>query len=190
VQQLQREMRKDNKRLNLNDEFDSSPSTPVEEEFEKLDLESDEAEITEKASISEETNEPKHNGHNVLEGAEPAQDQVTKSSLDASDVDDEYGSREEVESRLLGSLHANDLDVTSAAVSDDDGVPQPKLGKAKAKRAKKAARQEVEVQAEQENKCAACNKSFPSKTKLFAHIKELDHVSPVPKAGKGRNKKR
>jgi len=39
-------------------------------------------------------------------------------------------------------------------------------------------------------KCAACNEKFPSKTKLFNHIKELDHAQPVPTAAKGKNKKR
>jgi DnaJ family protein A protein 5 len=38
--------------------------------------------------------------------------------------------------------------------------------------------------------CAACNVTFASKTKLFKHINELNHVQPVAKATKGKNKKR
>lgn len=182
-------MRKENKLLNLNDDVDGSPSTPVEKEFKQLDLQPDDA-ATQEASISVQMDKPEENGHDALEDAEPEPEKPLKSSSENSDLDEEYGSREEVENRLLGSLQANDSNVTSAAISDDDNVSQPKLGRAKAKRAKKAARQEAEVQAGQENKCAACNESFSSKTKLFAHIKEMNHAQPVPKAGKGKNKKR
>lgn len=186
MQHLQKEMRKDNKRLNLNGDVDSLPSTPVGEEFEKLDIEPADTEVTEEISILEKLND-------LDEDAGPGPEEPSKSSSNDSDIDDEYGSREEVESRLLGSRQPSDSNITSAAVSEDDGNSQPKLGKAKAKRAKKAARQEADVQAGQENKCAACNQSFPSKTKLFAHIKELNHAQPahpVPKSGKGKNKKR
>lgn len=186
-------MRKENKRLNLNDDFDSSPSTPVEEEFEKLDLEPADTGVTEEASTQETVDGPEESKHEALKSLGPEPEKPSESSSDASDVDDEYGAREAVENRLLGSLQANDSNITSAAASEDDGNPQPKLGKAKAKRAKKAARQEAEVQAGQEIRCAACNESFPSKRKLFAHIKELNHaqpVQPVPRTGKGKNKKR
>jgi DnaJ family protein A protein 5 len=40
------------------------------------------------------------------------------------------------------------------------------------------------------NKCANCNETFASKTKLFNHINQLNHAQPVAKATKGRNKKR
>jgi DnaJ family protein A protein 5 len=221
VQQLQREMRKENKRLNLNDDFHTSSSTPVEEEFEKLDVQSEDGAVV-KDPISEQLDSTEENGgveehefededrkSKLREGMlEPEPEKTAKSSFDTSDVDDEYGSREEVENRLFGSLsQANASEATSAAVSDSDDVTQPKLGKAKAKRAKRAARQEAEAQGAQEvsseefrsistptdgsqNKCAACNESFPSKTKLFTHINELNHAQPVPRAGKGKNKKR
>lgn len=192
-------MRKENKRLNLNDEVHSSPSTPVEEEFEKLDMQPEDVQVAEEAEIPEHIDGAEENGDYASEDeaqyskqvegvAEPEPGKPSKSSSDASDIDDEYGSREEVENRLLNSHpQPNPSNATSAAVSDSDNPTQPKLGKAKAKRAKKAARQEAEAQAGQEIKCATCNKSFPSKTKLFAHIK--DHAQPVPK-GKGKVKKR
>ncbi|KAG0647381.1 subfamily C member 21 [Hyphodiscus hymeniophilus] len=183
VQQLQREMWKENKRLNLHDDTDHSPSTPVEEEFGKLDLRPGEA------SILKNVNESKGNGHDASTDSEP--EPTAKSPTEGSDTDDEYGSREDVENRLLNSLQSNDATATSAAASEDDGIAQPKLGKAKAKRAKKAARQEAEVSSGQDNKCAACNQAFPSKTKLFDHLKEVPkHAQLVPKAGKGKGRRR
>lgn len=125
-------MRKENKRLNIHGDFDSSP-TPVEKEFEKLDLRPEDTEVAEEASISEDVDRPKENGHDASKDSEP--EPAPKSSPEASDTDDEYESRENVENRLLNSLQANDSTATSAAASEDDGIAQPKLGKAKAKRA-------------------------------------------------------
>ena len=183
-------MRKENKRLNLDDDFDNSPSTPVEEDFEELDLQSnDDPAVTEEPSDFKEAHGVTENGNDASEDSELEPDNVTKSSREASDMDDEYGSREEVENRLLRSIQANNSTAASTAASEDDGALPPKLGKAKAKRAKKAARQEAEVSTEQENKCAGCSQSFTSKTKLFDHLKAMPkHAQPVLKA-KRKNKK-
>jgi len=71
---------------------------------------------------------------------------------------------------------------------DDEQHDGKKIGKAKAKRAKKAAKQVAE---DASYSCAICKEVFPSRTKLFAHLEEADHASPVPKAAKGgKNKKR
>lgn len=44
---------------------------------------------------------------------------------------------------------------------------------------------------EQQHKCAVCNEIFPSRSKLFDHIKDLDHAAPVPVShAKGGRKKR
>lgn len=185
-------MRKENKRLNLNHDIDSSPSTPVEEEFEKLDLGTEDGEIHEKSKISDHTDGVENGDHNSEDAETKEEQETAKPELDlsSSDLDDEYGSREEVESRLLrGYPDPNHLAHSdSIAISDSDSVSQPKLGKAKAKRAKKAARAEAEAQISQENRCAACNDSFASKMKLFAHIKEEGHAQPVPKKGKGKKR--
>jgi DnaJ family protein A protein 5 len=158
VYQLQREMRKENERLNLNKNVDSSPSTPLEEDFEKLEVPSED-DLETKGSVSDPDNEGNASGtkKSVSEdkdeqvksdkfGVEPKD---SRPSPEDSDIDDEYGSREDVENRLLSSLNNPDIsETTSASVSESDGVTQPKLGKAKAKRAKKAARQEAELQSE------------------------------------------
>jgi DnaJ family protein A protein 5 len=72
--------------------------------------------------------------------------------------------------------------------SDREQTGQPKVGKAKQKKAKKAARKPaVEFQ------CVVCKAEFPSKTRLFNHIEEEDHAAPLKqvkavKTGKGKKK--
>lgn len=107
----------------------------------------------------------------------------SSSASDSSPSDDEYAPRSEVESRFDTATTAP----TSAATfspSDDEtpthtGTSTPKLGKAAQKRAKKAAQQAALDASDQKHKCAVCNEAFPSKTKLFSHIKEEDHAAPV-----------
>lgn len=220
VQQLQREMRKENKRLNLNGEVDSSPSIQLEEELEKLDVQSEDGkaekdstqkqvdEADEKEDAEKDRSEDEEVKSRLEKTAVLDPERAAKSSPENSDLDDEYVSRESVETRLLGSLSQPVAsEAISTTVSDEDSDPQPKLGKAKAKRAKKAARQEAQAKGAQEvssekvfsisiytdvsqNKCAACHESFPSKSKLFTHIKEENHAQPILKTGKGKNKKR
>lgn len=75
-------------------------------------------------------------------------------SASTSASDDEYTSRETIEQRILGQqvepneskqdeLSSNFLDPTvrigKRDLEDDDGTPQRKMGRAKAKRARKAA---------------------------------------------------
>ncbi|OBT68948.1 hypothetical protein VE03_01247 [Pseudogymnoascus sp. 23342-1-I1] len=124
--------------------------------------------------------------------------------------DDDYAPREQVEDRISGLLNQEPLkaddsmkpnvigNVTQALdnilISSGGGTDEPpteenkKLGKAKAKRAKKAARQQAEDDT-QTNTCATCNSSFSSKNKLFDHIKAEKHGLLVskPKTG-GRGK--
>lgn len=123
--------------------------------------------------------------------------------------DDEYTARERVEDRILGGVvaastsaqvqteepNAGDISetLTFASMNDSNGATsQPKLGKAKEKRAKKASQKPVSAAGpEAEFKCAACQARFPSKTRLFNHIKELGHAQPNPQPGKGlKGKKR
>lgn len=159
-------MRKENKRLNLDHASDASLATPAEE-FEKLDLESgeeDAADVADAAidySVREDEEEDgvgsgKSTSNNEDIDARTGEEETSelqkaaKSPYDSSDMDDEYGSREDVENRLLGSLPQPQDAKTTSVASDVDGVPQQKLGKAKARRAKKAARQEQEAQRGQE----------------------------------------
>lgn len=130
----------------------------------------------------------------------PASDDASTSS-----TDDDYASRDTIEQRILGNTERPDTGLSTLQFATDDltqklakGSPsdnkqdaasQPKLGKAKAKRAKKAAQQNTTPSAVQ-FKCVACNAGFPSKTSLFLHIKDFGHAQPVPKAVKGGKGKR
>lgn len=69
---------------------------------------------------------------------------------------------------------------TSTTSLGDDYTSAVKVGKAKQKRARKAAVQG----APKEFKCMTCGASFPSNTQLFTHIRELDHAQSVLKSGK------
>ena len=118
-----------------------------------------------------------------------------------SSSNDEYTRRERVEERILGVQggaeheHIDHLAETRASKSLDQGgdaSAQPKMGKAKEKRAKKAAQKSTaNAGFEADFKCVACQAGFPSKTRLFNHINDLGHAQPVSKSAKGaKGKKR
>ncbi|KAJ5124633.1 uncharacterized protein N7515_008458 [Penicillium bovifimosum] len=112
-------------------------------------------------------------------------------SLEVSE-DGDYASREYVETRLCddmdtlstgaGELETPDQPSSSGIIEQS---PTPRLGKAKQKRAKKAAKQATLSTG---CVCATCQESFVSKSKLFDHIKALDHAQPQMRsvAKKGR----
>lgn len=114
---------------------------------------------------------------------------------------DEYTTRERSEERILGgpeeAVH-NDIDHVSEKLAskslsqDSEASAQLRKGKAKEKRARKAAQMSVaNAGSGPDFKCAACQAGFPSKTRLFSHIKDFGHAQPVSKPAKGgKGKKR
>lgn len=74
-----------------------------------------------------------------------------------------------------GSQNAID-EVTQQLSNSELKEPTKKMGKAKQKHAKKAAKKSESP----ELTCAACHLSFNSKNQLFTHIKKLDHAQPLP----------
>ncbi|KAL8945321.1 MAG: hypothetical protein Q9211_000151 [Gyalolechia sp. 1 TL-2023] len=105
-----------------------------------------------------------------------------------STCDDDYANREDIKTRIVSqqnslyneakndeaSPESNASPGTAEASTsdrDDDLVPQPKRGKAKAKREKKAA-QKLSARASAD-------------TQLFNHITNLGHAQPVTKGAKG-----
>jgi len=73
---------------------------------------------------------------------------------------------------------------TSRPPSPSSPIP-PKIGKAKQKRAKKAAKQAA---VPGEITCVSCGEKFLSKTKMFNHLQEFpEHAKPVASGG-GRGK--
>ncbi|KAG7284101.1 hypothetical protein NEMBOFW57_010462 [Staphylotrichum longicolle] len=186
VQQLKWQMRKENANLDL-EESDTGLSTP------RLHIRR--LRSASQLQKEEEVQTP---------ASKEAVDQGTPSESDTED--DEYRPRSAVEERILhgpsksqktASLGLDTPDsVGSAAASLDDLTLDgekgggKKIGKAKQKREKKAARQ-AEAEASALHTCARCKETFSSRTKLFDHIKDLDHAAPVPvSTAKGNGKKK
>ncbi|KAK4229291.1 putative DnaJ-like protein subfamily A member 5 [Podospora fimiseda] len=193
VQQLKRQMKKENANLDLDSPAISTPQTPNVVSDEEEDIVEPEEQVTQVPPSPPE--EP------------DAAEERTPSTLSTEDdIDDEYAPRAEVEDRILngdkGKLKAppstDDLDTTTANLKLDDEEekapppPSKKIGKAKLKREKKAARQANEVEAAESHKCTVCREAFPSRSKLFAHIKQLDHaMAPAANSNPtGKNKKK
>lgn len=111
--------------------------------------------------------------------------------------ENDYAPRSEVENRLAehnpdniaGQLKATVL-ADAGGVSDADSGSVPRLGKAKQKRAKKLAQRDAGVAdpSGPDFKCVVCHGDFPSKTKLFSHIKEKGHAAPVAAVASKRSK--
>lgn len=118
-----------------------------------------------------------------------------------SDAKDFHNSDEATKPADIEGNHENndDHDDDHDKINDDDSTdseastPQPKqkLGKAAQKRAKKAAQADAASQEAEElqHKCASCRASFPSRTRLFQHIKDHGHAAPVPIAKKKKGKR-
>ena len=120
----------------------------------------------------------------------------------SSTENEDYAPRSAVEERLangkvddLPSRFKATVLKDTPTTSDTDGQSTPKMGKAAQKRAKKAAQKATgqENASDAEFKCAVCQAGFPSKTRLFNHIKEKDHAAPVSQmktGGKGKGKRK
>ncbi|KUJ10594.1 DnaJ-domain-containing protein [Mollisia scopiformis] len=202
VQQLQREMRKENDLLDLN--TTSQDTSAPDSAFEELDLDTKGIVVEGESatSVSDdiedhlEGHSPEIRNSDLNQGSDVKVDPVANEISDSSEADDEYASRKEVEKRIVGTLsdETTKVDISSDATPIASDVDSQRLGKAKLKRAKKKAKQEQLAQDLNEFKCAACNETFLSKSKLFNHIKEFDHAQPVPQAiqkgSKGKKGKR
>lgn len=110
----------------------------------------------------------------------------TRSMPGSEDEDDDYAIRETVEARISPGLFNETETIhtpgtlehfSSLSLDDHSNQDTPKMGKAKQKRAKRAAR--TATVEKSKLTCASCHVAFPSRTKLFAHIKALDHAQPV-----------
>lgn len=214
VQSLRRQMQKENKYLNIkDDDFESAGTmTPVEDDdvLEADGADEDLVEAAKQMSLApegarkpaedqdneteddgnvetqDEVESPKEqaNGkpqHSEVHNNKPNDSNDDDDGTDDEDEDNEYASRDDIESRLSQPP-------TAATDIPDD---TPKLGKAKQKKAKKAARQAAADAEENKHKCATCNTGFPSKTRLHQHITDLRHAAlKADVKGKGKRGKR
>ncbi|EKG12195.1 Zinc finger U1-type protein [Macrophomina phaseolina MS6] len=206
VYALQKKMRKENKNLNLDDDLPGSGvATPgVADEEEALELVDDEPNIREATTSLKDV---ELDGEDASEDEEPEEkkkdaptaDKPTPPESEGEASDDDYVPRSNLESRLAGkkaSDHEEEDAKPQLALDSDDEKPAtqagPKMGKAAQKRAKKAAKQAAADQEELKFKCVQCQAGFPSKRRLFQHIKDFGHAAPVSQtkgAGGGGKKK-
>ena len=215
VHALQKKMRKDNANLDLSD-VGSGVATPAVDEDEELEVLDDLAAETEDHEArtnghvdGEELPEEDHAEVNGKETGEGSEDGEAKSEVKASEkqdsndgsdsADSDYASPETVANRLQSTSLTDDgteTPPTTTADSDDEASAPPtagklKVGKAAQKRAKKAAAASTGSEAEANHKCGGCEAAFPTKTRLFQHLKDHPkHATLKPAAGAGKGKKK
>ncbi|RPA86454.1 DnaJ-domain-containing protein [Ascobolus immersus RN42] len=116
-----------------------------------------------------------------------------------SDVPMETFQTRITESLAALSVSQADLEAGGSipATPSETSTPGPKLGKAKEKRLKRQQKAEEQAKKQEEedakngvgHRCAGCSAEFPSKTKLFQHLKDHPrHAKLVPVAGGGGGK--
>ncbi|KAF7545253.1 hypothetical protein G7046_g9606 [Stylonectria norvegica] len=119
-------------------------------------------------------------------------------STEASSDGDDYAPRDVVRDRLLSngadSVRApgetgtdSELSFSTKELSLDEPPQRKKIGKAKAKRERKAA---AWGQQEDVHECSVCGEICASRTKLFNHIRDNGHAALVQQQGTGSQKKK
>ncbi|KAF2144435.1 uncharacterized protein K452DRAFT_216623, partial [Aplosporella prunicola CBS 121167] len=194
VYALQKKMRKENKNLNLDDEIPSSGIETPENEAEEFDLMEDAGPTADDvAEEIEHVNLSDDDAASIEEATarKPAPDPEEEASNASTDSDSDYAPRSKVQSRFAAARPLSPEQTPAAETPEAEEeeaaspVPNaPKLGKAAQKRAKRAAAAAAAEQAPQQFACAVCKAAFPSKTKMFEHVREEGHAAPPSVAGK------
>ncbi|KAF7939880.1 uncharacterized protein EAE98_000007 [Botrytis deweyae] len=202
VQAIQKQMRKENKSLHL-DTPPEPKGSDLDDGFERLEVTSENGNPESAFDGATEAEEARRlpYDHDLNAGK---LDGPVKDDSDIDSLNDDYAPRAAVEERLAAAVSGDtlspepeDLDPGQDSTKDieqdasSDPTPKKPLGKAKMKRAKKAAQKEPAGLQGENFKCAnvTCHESFSSKSKLFNHIKEFGHASPVQKAGNSKKRK-
>ncbi|KAJ0115940.1 hypothetical protein J7T55_004110 [Diaporthe amygdali] len=201
VQQLRRQMKEEDLTFDLDEP--ASPGEPGDEE----------------PQAPKATQEPVEGDAKVDTGIGKSQEDFEDDETGSSSEtwNDEYAPREVVEGRLAPGSNADspsrkdsgdELESQLKEVTLEDGsAPKKGMGKAKLKRAKKSAKQAAQMssvwlrfdlvgnwaeltQRLMQNKCEVCNEDFESRTKLFKHIREEDHVGLKPATKTGNSGKK
>ncbi|KAI0893223.1 DnaJ-domain-containing protein [Annulohypoxylon nitens] len=201
VQHLRRQMKKDNINLDLNQETPPAPAsnTPIVDSY---DVDNETATAESSTVGIAQTDVSSRTEVTSRTDTEPTSSRVTTVDSEDGSEDDDYASRDAVEARLVpGNQKKYDPlqgDEESCIEDIVGGVedtsltseePTKKVGKAKAKREKKAARQAASEQ-QDDTKCMVCNDTFESRTQLFKHIKQAGHVGTKAVASKPNKKRR
>ncbi|KAK5114719.1 hypothetical protein LTR62_002293 [Meristemomyces frigidus] len=130
---------------------------------------------------------------------EPAAKELSGEQSDSSD--DDYASPEAIQARLAGTTLQNDADINDSgppseaaklAKSEDvsDAPSGKKMGAAAKKRAKKAAAVANDEQTETSHKCAGCDRTYATKTRLFEHLKDNPKHAALKPGSIGGSKKK
>ena len=133
--------------------------------------------------------EPRRGSDSSIATMQPSSFPSKQGPVDSIDDDDDYASRESIETRLCSEMSPRREDSITPLTEQlsssglDDRPSGPQLGKAKQKRAKKAAQGSEQPTG---TICMNCNAVFGSKTKLFAHLQE----NPTHAQLKSKAKKR
>ncbi|KAJ4013219.1 hypothetical protein NW752_006494 [Fusarium irregulare] len=189
VQQLRRQMKREGAELQL-DEISSPSHKAAGKVDQNEDVEHDKSTQDAASTKTSPVNEAAPPAENASYESTPAD------SADASD-DTDYAPRDVVEERIASANkfeledNLNNEDDLSASVQDlsvDEPAQGKKVGKAKAKRDKKAAA--AKTQHEATPVCGVCGELFTSRTKMFAHIRDEGHAELKPVTGGGKKKKR
>ncbi|EAQ92228.1 hypothetical protein CHGG_00463 [Chaetomium globosum CBS 148.51] len=192
VQTLRRQMRKENANLDLEG---SGPICSARSTTPRVEAE--EADALEGGTVSQAEQVERDEGGPRIPGGIEGAAQGTNSRSDTED--DEYAPRSAVEDRILngssgGGRAADTRDSTLDVVGlttgildsltvDNEKEEGKKIGKAKLKREKKAARQAADSG-------SSNSETFTSRSKLFDHIKDLNHAAPVSSSNAKADKKK
>jgi DnaJ homolog subfamily A member 5 len=198
VKQLRKDMKDQDQDMNLDASGERLEGRAEEDDLlshEEIDAHGEDAQALEKDP--DEKAEPTTNGYGSSKPNYP-------SSTTDGEADADYAPRNEVVDRLNNDKPDDLTARLKASVLEDapdtsgtEDSSQLKLGKAKLKRAKKATQKASGADAASKDlgaefKCAVCQAGFPSKTRLFNHIRDEGHASPVAqvkaKGGKGKKK--
>lgn len=212
---LKKQMRKDNAALGLDEEIvGGGDITTLDEDDYPLgggaaEEEADPIPEVKDLEIDDDDNEDSETslGDDEDEGLPteskpPPKDPQDNPVSDSDSQDSDYAPREKVGDRLTSSTNPLLTPVSAPEPSSSELLlPEKKLGKAAQKRLKKAAKDNDTASVSGsvngstatsgEFECSNCSAPFPSKTKLFAHLKDNPgHAKLIASAdGGGRGKK-
>ncbi|KAK0290287.1 hypothetical protein LTR91_015922 [Friedmanniomyces endolithicus] len=213
VYALQKKMRKDNANLDLSGAGSGAATPDVEVEEEDDVLEEDQVELTSAEGTNGDAaseiddhvsgNEDAMASEDISDNAPSTDTPATETAELSHSEDEDYASVSAIQARL-GSTKLSDDTATPPAATmepdeDENDTGEPgsdaqggkKMGKAAQKRAKRAAAASTESQAEANHKCVGCNAAFPTKTRLFQHLKDhSDHAALKPGSAAGGGKKK
>ncbi|KAL7807717.1 hypothetical protein V8C44DRAFT_336903 [Trichoderma aethiopicum] len=189
VQDLRRQMKKEMANLDLEAETSpnggqadigpESPSASPEEKSEGLEQSSTRVEEREAVTKDEASPEQSQSGADD----EAAQGEKLDETFDKLNLQSTSGDSIHID---LDEEAQSDTPGQPQGPSSDETKPKIKIGKAKLKRQKKAAA----AMAENEHRCNVCTAEFDSKTKLFKHIRDLNHAAAtVQPGGTGKRRK-